>query len=393
LKLLILSFYYEPDLCAGSFRCTALVKQLLREKEGRLDIEVITTLPNRYATYSKDAPQHEKRDNLEIHRVALPIHKSGMVDQVKAFYFFYRSALEISKSKDYDLIVATSSRLFTAFLGARIAKRKRVPLYLDVRDIFLDTLKDVLPSKLSIVLLPILNLFEKYTFKGAAKVNLVSGGFVDYFKSRYPALIYDLYTNGIDKEFVKAGSEKQGADNSSEERKIILYAGNIGEGQGLHKVVPELAAKIGSGYVFKIIGDGGRKQQLMDALQMQGVSNVELIPPVPRQELVLYYKKADILFLHLNDYEAFEKVLPSKVFEYAAFNKPILAGVAGYSAGFIERKITNSGVFPPCNVERAAQLIAGFSYDGEPRDEFIHNYSRESIMNNMSKSVLSMLPR
>jgi len=369
------------------------VKQLLREKEGRLDIEVITTLPNRYATYSKDAPQHEKRDNLEIHRVALPIHKSGMVDQVKAFYFFYRSALEISKSKDYDLIVATSSRLFTAFLGARIAKRKRVPLYLDVRDIFLDTLKDVLPSKLSIVLLPILNLFEKYTFKGAAKVNLVSGGFVDYFKSRYPALIYDLYTNGIDKEFVKAGSEKQGADNSSEERKIILYAGNIGEGQGLHKVVPELAAKIGSGYVFKIIGDGGRKQQLMDALQMQGVSNVELIPPVPRQELILYYKKADILFLHLNDYEAFEKVLPSKVFEYAAFNKPILAGVAGYSAGFIERKITNSGVFPPCNVERAAQLIAGFSYDGEPRDEFIHNYSRESIMNNMSKSVLSMLPR
>ena len=86
MKVLILSFYYEPDLCPGSFRCTSLVKHLLREKG--LEIEVITTLPNRYATYSVDASRHEKDGNLEIHRVSLPKHKSGMLDQVKGFYFF-----------------------------------------------------------------------------------------------------------------------------------------------------------------------------------------------------------------------------------------------------------------------------------------------------------------
>jgi len=156
--------------------------------------------------------------------------------------------------------------------------------------------------------------------------------------------------------------------------------------------VPGLAVKLGCGYKSKIIGDGGRKQQLIKALQIQGVTNVELIPPISRQELIECYKSADVLFLHLNDYDAFKKVLPSKVFEYAAFNKPILAGVSGYSASFIEANITNAKVFPPCNVELAVQLIEKFSYDGEPRGEFVNNYSRERIMKNMSKSILSVLP-
>ena len=48
---------------------------------------------------------------------------------------------------------------------------------------------------------------------------------------------------------------------------------------------------------------------------------------MPQHELLNYYNQANILFLHLNSIKAFEKVLPSKIFEYAASNKPILAGV------------------------------------------------------------------
>lgn len=391
MKILILSFYYEPDLCAGSFRCTALVNELLLKQVPDLELEVVTTLPNRYATYSADALEYEQRDNLEIHRVALPTHKSGMLDQVKAFYFFYKRALAISKNQKYDLVFATSSRLFTAFLGARISRVKGVPLYLDIRDIFLDTLKDVLSAKLAYFLMPFLTLVEKYTFSKVDKVNLVSGGFLNYFQSRYPRLIYDLYTNGIDKEFINADLDIQSENKPKQKIKTILYAGNIGEGQGLHRIVPQLAAKLGSNFKIQVIGDGGRKQQLIDAIENLSVQNVELISPVSRKELIEHYCQADILFLHLNDYEAFEKVLPSKIFEYACFNKPMLAGVTGYAAKFIQDNITNAGVFSPCNVDHAVQAIAGLSYDGEQRLDFINAYSRESIMKEMSQSVLSLL--
>ena len=49
------------------------------------------------------------------------------------------------------------------------------------------------------------------------------------------------------------------------------------------------------------------------------------------------YDKASILFLHLNDYEAFYKVLPSKIFEYATTGKPIIAGVNGFAKDVISK--------------------------------------------------------
>lgn len=391
MKILVLSFYYEPDLCAGSFRCTALVNQLLEENGRDVDIEVITTLPNRYATYSKESPKYEERDGIKIHRVALPLHQSGMIDQVRAFYYFYKAALEISKKNEYTLVFATSSRLFTAFLGARVSRMKKVPLYLDIRDIFLDTLRDVLSSKLSIVLMPVLNSIERYTFGKASRVNLVSEGFRDYFEKQYPSLEYDFYTNGIDREFIFAAKEAELLSNPACGIKTILYAGNIGEGQGLHKIVPDLAEALGRDFKIQIIGDGGRRKQLIEALEIKEIDNVELISPVPRNELVEYYNRADILFLHLNDYDAFKKVLPSKVFEYAAFNKPILAGVSGYSAKFIDARVANSGVFPPCDVPAAVKAIKSFSYNTTSRTEFIKDYARGNIMKKMSKSILELL--
>ena len=61
--------------------------------------------------------------------------------------------------------------------------------------------------------------------------------------------------------------------------------------------------------------------------KITGFNNIRLLPPIERQQLIKEYQNADVLFLHLNDYPAFEKVLPSKIFEYAALGKPILAGV------------------------------------------------------------------
>ena len=130
-----------------------------------------------------------------------------------------------------------------------------------------------------------------------------------------------------------------------EKAKRLVYAGNIGEGQGLHTILPEFANLARGNYQFCVIGDGGRKQQLIDSISY--TDNIELLPPVNRQELIEEYLKADILFLHLNDYPAFKKVLPSKIFEYAATGKPILAGVSGYAADFIESELLNAEVLPP----------------------------------------------
>ena len=381
---MVLSFYYAPDLCAGSFRTTALIEQL--KQQPNAEVEVITTMPNRYASFEASAKEFEHTDNVTVRRIVLPSHKSGMLDQIKSFASFYKQANKLISGKKYDLVFATSSRLFTAFLGARIAKRINAPLYLDIRDIFVDTLKDVLSPKVIFLLKPILTLVENYTFSAAQHINLVSKGFAGYFVNRFKSANYTWFTNGIDKEFLN--TEAPVEPKLSEAVPLtILYAGNIGEGQGLNTIIPELAKLTGVQYQFKVIGDGGRKAALVEA--SQGITNISFHPPVNREQLIKEYLNADILFLHLNDYPAFEKVLPSKIFEYAAVGKPILAGVSGYAAEFINIEVDNAEVFDPGNHQQAATVLATLKLGQTKRDNFISKYTRINIMNEMANSIVS----
>lgn len=386
----MLSFYYHPDLSAGSFRTTALIKALTKKLPEGAQVDVMTTLPNRYSTFSSEAPELETHPGLEIRRIRLPSHKSGMADQSMAFIHFAKEVKRYVRSRQYDLVYATSSRLMTATLGAWIARQQQAKLYLDIRDIFVDTIKDVLPCRLALLIKPFFSLVEWWTIKQADRVNLVSRGFKSYFDARYPYLQCSFFTNGVDEEFIEAGAHVKASDPAHTPI-TVLYAGNMGEGQGLHAIVPALARRMRGRIIFRLIGDGGRKAVLQAALQKAGIDNVELFPPVKRDQLIQAYQEADVLFLHLNDYDAFKNVLPSKLFEYAAMGKPIWAGVSGYAADFIKSEISNAVVFHPCNATEAQEVFSRLSLVDVPRTEFMDKFSRAKLMQAMAEDLLSLM--
>lgn len=383
--MLVLSFYYQPDLSAGSFRTTALVSALREQVPAGSHIDVVTTLPNRYKTFDKEAAELHTEEGLQIRRIALPSHSSDMFGQSRAFLHFTRQVLRCISSRRYDLVFATSSRLMTAALGAWIARRQRAPLYLDIRDIFVETISGLLPRPAAVPVERIFSFVESWTMRRASRINLVSAGFEEYFRKRYPDASLACFTNGIDDEFLNLprASTKR-ADRDA--RTLILYAGNLGEGQGLHEILPGLARALHNQARFLIIGDGGRRKALESAVA--GLDNVELRTPVQRAELISAYQLADVLFLHLGNYSAFEKVLPSKLFEYAALGKPILAGVAGYAARFIREEIGNAAVFAPCDVARGVSAFQSLELVDRPRPEFVARYARDSIVRSMARDIL-----
>lgn len=391
MKILILSFYYFPDLCAGSFRCTALVEQLSQLVDSSIEIDVITTIPNRYASFDASALEFEKRQNITIRRIALPPHCSGMLDQAKAFVHYAKEVNKLVKHHDYALVFATSSRLMTAILGSWIARKKKAALYLDIRDIFVDTIKDVLPSKIAIWAKLFFSFVEKRAFNRAQRINLVSQGFHSYFTARYPNAKLSWFTNGIDEEFTNLSLQTIAKTAVTDTPLTILYAGNMGEGQGLHRIIPALAKRMEGRVRFKLIGDGGRKSQLEAALKSANCFNVELLQPVCRDQLVQEYQQADVLFLHLNDCPAFRKVLPSKLFEYAATGKPLWAGIAGYPAEFVNAEISNAAVFSPCNASEAEMMFDVLVLRTLQRKKFIKKYTRYRIMQAMANDILSLV--
>lgn len=386
MKILLLSFYYPPDLSAGSFRASAFVKALLQCRDD-VELEVVTTQPNRYASFANEAPAMECVERLMVHRIPLPPRRGGLGEQLRAFASYARGVRKITRSQQYDVVIATSSRLMTAALGALVAKSKRTPLYLDIRDIFVDTIDGVFPAWLAALTVRPFSIIERMTIRSAAIVNLVSSGFLDYFRSRYPNQRFTCHTNGIDEEFLHALPQPIKNDSN---RLTALYAGNVGDGQGLHHILPELAKKLESRITFKLFGDGGRFKLLQEKLQEAGVKNVELLQPVARQRLLEEYANADVLFLHLNDVEAFKKVLPSKLFEYGATGKPIWAGLRGHAAEFAMAELDNIAIFEPCNVENAISALDKLTFQSTPRSTFLKKYDRRRIMTAMAKDVLSV---
>lgn len=388
-RILYLTFYFEPDLCAGSFRNTPLVKELSKQLGDNGTIDVFTTMPNRYHSYKTTAKENEKQGNISIRRINISSHKSNMWDQAISFNSYARKILKETKEKEYDLVFASSSRLFTAWLGYRIAKRNNTPLYLDLRDIFYDTLDDIFKKSIikRSLILPFVKQIEKSTYSYARHINLISHGFQSYFEE-YKQANYSSFTNGIDDIFLNITAP---SSNTLNKPQRIVYAGNIGSGQGLDKIIPEAAKRLGAMFEFVIIGDGGKKQDLLNKIEELEIGNVKILNPVSRESLIDIYKEADYTFIHLNDFKAFEKVLPSKIFELACFSQPMIAGVGGYAGNFIKENIENKILFSPCDVDDLVHQLQEFSYKREDRKDFISKYRRSTIDNEMAKSIISYL--
>lgn len=390
MDILIISFYYEPDLCAGSFRTTSFVKALKPLLNEDDSIDVVTTMPNRYSTFATEANALEGHNNLLIKRIKIPLHKSGFFDQSKSFLVYMIKTLKYVRGKKYDIVFATSSRLLSAFLGAVISKQKKIPLYLDMRDIFTDTMSSVLKESKLKSLVPLFRMIEKFTMHSAYTINFVSKGFISYFQERYGnGLRYSFYPNGIDDEFLNFDCNHSVVKDKSS-KIVFTYTGNIGEGQGLEKIVPQIAQKYQNIDLY-IIGDGSRKKVLRECTAH--IRNVKLIDPVNRMDLIKYYEDSDFLFLQLNDYDAFKKVLPSKIFEYAATYKPIIAGVDGYAKDFLKTHLPDTIIYRPCDMVDFCEKFDTFdgNVDIHNRCVFINKFGRSNIMDAMAKDFLSVL--
>ena len=390
MKILFISFYYPPDLSAGSFRALALSECVEEYKNHSMDI--VTTYPNRYADYSPPSKQKEAFKNIEITRIRVPKHASGMLGQIISFVFFAFKLMLIIRNKQYDRIIVTSSRLASATLGAVVSYVKDAVLIIDLRDLFTETIMDVLgaDSAISKRLGSFLRLLEKWTFRRAKLINVVSPGFTDYVKKINPSAKVTEYTNGIDPIFLDCAKMQGGSVTG---KKIhIVYAGNVGASQDIHQLVPKFAKRFTDRIVFHVYGAGGKFDMLKLRLSELGIDNVKLHGSINREALPEIYSSADILFLTLSNKKAFEKVIPSKLFEYAATNKPILAGLIGYSREFAHNEIEGTFIFDPtddADLDRRFNEICSNICDFD-RSKFVANYQRGKIMSEFVHAIFTL---
>ena len=399
MRVLLLSFYYTPDFCAGSFRAQSISEALSNEEKVN-HFYVYTTCPHRYGNIKSHSANkgYEKKN---IIRFKVPQHNNKFLKQLITFFVFAIKTIFISiKNKNnIDLILITSSRFGTAFLGYLLSILLKKPLAIDIRDIFSDSLNSLNFNDSFIIkyFSKIIKKIETLIIAHAKWKNFVSPGFLHYHNDKnIVSNEINIFTNGIDNIFIKNRKFISGIKNSKYNKTVeILYAGNIGFGQGLEKIIIPLARIYRKKIVFKIIGDGSSKNILIKNIQKYDLKNILVYEPVNRSKLIEYYNSADFLFLHLNDIPAFERVIPSKIFEYATFDKPVLAGVSGAAKDFIEENLNGFYVFSPNDVDTAKvsiEKILKNKYSNKiDNSNFVKKYDRSTIMKKMINNMINTM--
>lgn len=391
MRILKLIYYFTPELSPGAFRNQMLVNELIETIPQTSTIEVLCSAPNRHSLFRQSAAQFEKNNNLKIVRFWVPFISKSKTLQFLNFIFFAVQCLIYARNRKYDLVYASTSMLMTACLASIFCKIKSAKKIIDVRDIFLDTIHCKLSKNYCIPIIFILKKIERFAFRKSNLITLTSPAFLEYFESEYPDLTCKVFTNGLDPFFLSNShirGKKEKTIKKKNDKQRIVYAGNIGEGQALEQILPQLAKRTEKEFEYIIYGDGTNRKKLEKQIKDANIKNIALYGPVGRNHLIEIYNSADILFLHLNKIDAFKRVLPSKIFEYASSGKPILAGVEGFPATFIEMNIDNAKCFEPLSPDHAIKALKQLKLKRVFRQKFINNFQRKKIMKEFAENIV-----
>ncbi|MFN4083096.1 MAG: glycosyltransferase family 4 protein [Bacteroidia bacterium] len=194
---------------------------------------------------------------------------------------------------------------------------------------------DVYPDALTLIGIKPSNFIYKFwaalnkkVFKKAEKIVTLSEGmknkllnYVEPSKvnvvSVWPASDAFKPVSKQNNEFLK----KQGWSNHF----IVLYSGNMGIGHPLELLVDVAEILIlNTDILFLFVGEGAKKNKLMDACEKKKLSNVKFLTWQDKTTLPHSLASADIAVVALEP-EATHASVPSKTFNYMSVGAPILA--------------------------------------------------------------------
>ena len=118
MKIVFFSYFFEPDLSAGAFRAKSLTESLSNIKNDINEIHVITTHPNRYASFKAESNDTSVESNVVIRRISVRQHASSITGQFYSFFTYFLKSYLIVRKIDPDLMICTTSRHMTGLMTA-----------------------------------------------------------------------------------------------------------------------------------------------------------------------------------------------------------------------------------------------------------------------------------
>jgi glycosyltransferase involved in cell wall biosynthesis len=346
---------------------------------------MITT--DRNGTSRREGEWYETTEaGINVHWLVLPYrNEMPFAERMKAFWRFAVKSGRRAAGVDCDVVFATSTPLTIALPGVYVARRRGVPLVFEVRDLWpelpiaVGALRGRVPIRAA-------RSLERFAYRNSSRVVALSPGMKDgVVNTGYPEEQVDVIPNCSDLHHFDVPADKGAALRAHypwlQDRPLVLYAGTLGEINGVDYLVRLAAAMrpVAPEVRFLVIGAGKQKAHVRELAVSLDVldRNFFMMDPVTKADMPSWFSAATIATSLFIDLPPMWANSANKFFDALAAGRPIAINYRGWQAELLER--TQCGfVLDALDVRRAADhLVALWVRSYGPRDALERHVQQE----------------
>ena len=297
---------------------------------------------------------------------------SGFLGRLASFVSFTATSFMAGlRVPAVDAVWGTSPPLFQALGAWALARARRVPFVLEIRDLWPDFAVDLGVLRNPAAILAARSC-ERFLYRVADRVVVNSPGFVEHVVARgAPRERVAVIPNGVN-----AGAFDPDARGEPFRREVgaraedvlVVYAGAHGVPNDLD-VVLDAAVRLrnAAGVRFTLVGDGRDRARLQERVRSLALPNLVLAGAVPKECMPEVLAAADVCIAVLRPLPMFTTTYPNKVFDYMAAGRPVVLAIDGVIRRVVED--AGAGMFvPPGDADAMAGAVLRYARDPALRE-------------------------
>ena len=396
MKILYVSQYFPPEMGAPAARAAELSKHWARMGH---NVTILTGFPNHptgvvppeWRERLRGLVYRERVDGVYVVRTWLwPLPNRKALERICNYASFCLSSaitgLELEKP---DVVIATSPQLLVALSGCWLAWWMRVPFIFEVRDLWPESLAAVGAGSEGTLLHRSLGAIAGFLYRKAKHIVVVTPAFRDHLIHSWQvsAQKISIVENGVETDLFRSYSSASEirCELQLEDRFVVCYIGTMGMAHGLETLV-SAAGKIQAAQpkaAFLLIGEGAEKERIIQFAVQRGLKNIRILDQQPRERIPAYISAADVGLVMLRKTDLFKTVIPTKLLEYMACERPVIVAVDGQARQIVEE--AGAGIFAePEDANALVSAIQVLASDPEKRGQ-MGARGRQYIVSRLSR--------
>lgn len=345
MRILFVAQIFPPEMGAAANRLYPMVRQFVAAGH---EVMVATGMPNYprgevFPDYRGRRVMREEMDGYTVLRTnyfTTPRNQSKWA-QLRNYLGFIPAALRSGRrAGKLDVVFVTSPPIFSVVPAIVLAKMRGAKLILDVRDLWPDELLTYGGFRENSAAVRVTHAIARWAYREADCVAATTEAILDAVVERGVERGKTFFLpNGADLDLFRPlpPQNELSAQYPFGDRFVVMYSGLFGIKHSL-EVLLEAASllKEHKEIVFFLLGNGARRDALMEEARAKGLDNVIFGDERGVKEIPHLLARADLCFAAVRPEPYPKKVVSVKVFEYLACEKPVVGALSGESARVLE---------------------------------------------------------